>query len=755
MQENKERTQADLIIRTLAAGLLGWYPFPLGSRVLYIGEETDALAQMLSAKELTTTVASVNRLAELTDVYDYIICIESLEHQKDPVSTLLTMKDHLAPHGVLLLGLNNRLGIRYFCGDRDPYTNWNVDSLDNYRHAFHRPGKAPLGRMYAKAEIHDMLESAGFSFCKFFSVLSDLRHPVLLFSEEFTPREDLAGRIVPCYHYAPTIFLEEESLYQALIENGLFHSMANSFLIECTIDGVLSDALQVTNSLERSHKNAMITTIHANHTVTKQAIYPEGEERLKVLFHNMEILKERGIPVIDGRLEKNVYIMPYIEADTGQLYLKKLLLRGEKEKFLHALDNFRDLILSSSENLHEVYHSPMQEWQTNGPVSLLRHACLDLVPLNSFYLDGKFVFYDQEFAIENGPVNLLLTRMIATFYGENMGKNILETILPAREVYDRYGISEQEMFQWLKEEWAFLGILRNESPLAPYYKKIRRNNETLQANRQQMNYAAGEYRRIFIDALENADTRKLILFGSGRFAQRFLDAYGADYPVYAIIDNNERRWGEKMEGIAISSPEILKKFSPGEYKVLVCVKDALPIMQQLDDMDIRDYGVFETDRMYRRNRHPIPPAPKGDQKKYHVGYIAGVFDLFHIGHLNLLRRAKEQCDYLLVGVVSDRGVRENKKVEPFVPFEERMEMVKSCRYVDEVVEIPFVHCDTEDAWRMHRFDAQFSGSDYEHDARWLEKKAFLEKHGAEMVFFPYTESTSSTRLKRLIEKKLI
>ncbi|MBQ8698328.1 MAG: hypothetical protein IJ521_04960, partial [Schwartzia sp.] len=111
--------------------------------------------------------------------------------------------------------------------------------------------------------------------------------------------------------------------------------------------------------------------------------------------------------------------------------------------------------------------------------------------------------------------------------------------------------------------------------------------------------------------------------------------------------------------------------------------------------------------------------------------------------------------YLIVGVVTDYGVRTGKKVEPFIPFEERIEIVRSCQYVDKAVEIPKDRPDTEDAWRMYHFDVQFSGSDYEHDARWLEKKAFLEAHGATMVFFPYTESTSSTKLKKLIEKKLL
>ena len=134
---------------------------------------------------------------------------------------------------------------------------------------------------------------------------------------------------------------------------------------------------------------------------------------------------------------------------------------------------------------------------------------------------------------------------------------------------------------------------------------------------------------------------------------------------------------------------------------------------------------------------------------------AGVFDLFHIGHLNLLRRAKEQCDYLIVGVVSDEGVRKNKHTEPFIHFEERLQMVRACKYVDEAVKIPLIYCDTADAYRKFRFDAQFSGSDYEHSTAWLNKQAFLRSRGSEMVFFPYTESTSSTKIKGLIDRKLM
>ena len=108
-----------------------------------------------------------------------------------------------------------------------------------------------------------------------------------------------------------------------------------------------------------------------------------------------------------------------------------------------------------------------------------------------------------------------------------------------------------------------------------------------------------------------------------------------------------------------------------------------------------------------------------------------------------------------MGVVTDIGVRNNKHREPFIPYEERLEMVRSCRYVDEAVEIPYIYCRTPDMFEKYHFDVQFSGSDYEHDPGWLMMKQYLNERGAEMVFFPYTECTSSTKIKALIEKGLM
>lgn len=131
-----------------------------------------------------------------------------------------------------------------------------------------------------------------------------------------------------------------------------------------------------------------------------------------------------------------------------------------------------------------------------------------------------------------------------------------------------------------------------------------------------------------------------------------------------------------------------------------------------------------------------------------VGYAAGAFDLFHIGHLNILKHAKSECDYLIAGVVSDEMLRLTKGVDPVIPLAERIEIVRNIGYVDEAVAetVP----DKLQTWRQLKFDVFFKGDDW----RGTEKGMRLEREfaavGVEVVYFPYTMTTSSTQLRRAL-----
>lgn len=140
--------------------------------------------------------------------------------------------------------------------------------------------------------------------------------------------------------------------------------------------------------------------------------------------------------------------------------------------------------------------------------------------------------------------------------------------------------------------------------------------------------------------------------------------------------------------------------------------------------------------------------------KYQTGYCAGVYDLFHIGHVNLFRRAKEQCEYLIVGVLTDELVVHFKKNPPYIPFEERIQMVESCKYVDRAVPVTFENIGKIDAWDVYHYDAFFSGDDYAGNPVWMEEKRLLNERGSDVIFLSYTQTTSSTKIKKAIEAKI-
>ncbi len=132
-----------------------------------------------------------------------------------------------------------------------------------------------------------------------------------------------------------------------------------------------------------------------------------------------------------------------------------------------------------------------------------------------------------------------------------------------------------------------------------------------------------------------------------------------------------------------------------------------------------------------------------------IGYTSGVYDLFHIGHLNLLRNAKGMCDKLVVGVTSDELVSyKNKKA--VIPHSERMEIVRSSKYVDSVV--PQEDMDKFEMWKKLKFDVMFVGDDWFNSPKWEELEAQFKEVGVRIVFFPYTKGTSSTLLNETLKK---
>ena len=132
-------------------------------------------------------------------------------------------------------------------------------------------------------------------------------------------------------------------------------------------------------------------------------------------------------------------------------------------------------------------------------------------------------------------------------------------------------------------------------------------------------------------------------------------------------------------------------------------------------------------------------------KKYKIGYTTGVYDMFHIGHLNILKRAKEHCDYLIVGVSTDELVESYKHRTPLIPFAERKAIVEAIRYVDEVVVQE--NMDKFAAWERLHFHAVFLGDDWKGTEKWKRYEEELATVGCDVVYLDYTDGISSTILR--------
>lgn len=128
-----------------------------------------------------------------------------------------------------------------------------------------------------------------------------------------------------------------------------------------------------------------------------------------------------------------------------------------------------------------------------------------------------------------------------------------------------------------------------------------------------------------------------------------------------------------------------------------------------------------------------------------IGYTQGTFDMFHVGHLNLLKNAKKKCDYLVVGVNSDELVKEYKNKEVIVPLDERMAIVNAIRYVDEVVRTDTL--DKMEAWNHVKYQKLFIGDDWKGNERWKKTEETIASVGAVVEYLPYTKETCSTMLR--------
>lgn len=761
-----ERLEVASYLSELANGLFGWYPFEADGKILQIGSWFGAFTEMLSFRCQNITVVESDayraymtekRLKHIENVdvihtniqdyyinchetFDYIIFSvdENIDRFSDAASYLDLLKAAkclLSVKGKLLFALPNRLGVKYFCGVPDPDTGLRFDGMTENNSGLYR---------LDREELLNIMGDLGFSKVKLYYPMPDHHHTQMVYTDQYQPGPDMLERLHIYSAYKTERLLDEWVLTGRLAQNHVMHCFSNSFLVEAS-DHSCSQVMYSALSAERDRDRAFATNIYDN-MVEKIPLYPDGQAGLHALLQNTQELSKRGIPILPMEEKEGKVSMNRISAPSLSQYLQEAARKNVK-LFTDCMDRLRAYILDSSEQVSSEKNSmrhlaPDADWGI-----ILKKAYIEMIPVNSFWVDEDILFYDQEFTKENCPANYVLFRALRDIYTFSPE---IEEYISLEEMKVRYGLSATWDI-YAQEEERFQTELRRRNLYTGFYPWVKHLFGTVQENRRQFDLAEDQKERDYFNAVSNLDDRRIVLFGAGRMAGHYLNRYGKEYSPVFIVDNASDKWGTKKDGFEIKSPEALLRLMPGTFRVVITMGNYEPIAAQLEEMGIGSdsYRIFTREMDTLLGVKLANPMSDG---KYHMGYVTGVFDLFHIGHLNLLRNCKSRCHYLVAGVLTDELTEHDKHKTPFISFEERMQIVSQCKYVDRVIPVDFHNTNKVDAWKELRYGCLFSGSDHEGEPYWVWLQRQLRSLGSELEFFPYTKSTSSTMLQAAIRE---
>ncbi len=488
--------------------LFSWYPFEADAEVLEAGGAFGELTHILCEK--CAYVTSVERepvraqaiksrcrmyenlkicQCDIRDVqpvrkYDYVTAVGLLESQRieskdlgDYAEFLVHLCSFLKPSGRLLLACENRMGIRYLCGERDGKTGIPYDGVRRYPQE-----RGILG--FTRMELEAVLEKAGITRRRFYYPLPDYRMVQAVYAEHSLPEDSVRDRVIPYYKDRRSVVASELDLMDFCIQSKCLHVFANSFLVECVLDeAACTDIESVFLTVDRGRPAAM-AAIHEGAFMYKEALYPQGAADLARSVRHVEDLKRHGIRVVPHiRMSKRRIRMPYVEAPVLMSVLRDTLGQ-DAERFVCLMDQvWGDICRSSdvsdvSEDFLWMQQCAEQDW---GPV--LKNVYFDMVPMNCFYDEGEIVYFDQEFVRHDYPAKYTMFRVILYTY---IHISEAENAVPRARMLRRYGISDVMWDVFFREETAFVSSLRKHEVFHHFHEMSQVSYEEMRENAKRL-----------------------------------------------------------------------------------------------------------------------------------------------------------------------------------------------------------------------------------------------------------------------------
>lgn len=423
--------------------ILNWYDFESDAEILEIGAGMGSLTGMLcdKAKHVTALEMSPAR-AEIIQTrysnrknlsvvcenmfewktekkFDYVVFIGVLEYaaiflnSKSPYEDFLNKaKDFLKENGTLLFAIENQFGLKYWVGGSEDHLQTPFVGLKGYSDK-----KGP--RTFSKKALEDLLDNVGMENHRFYYIYPDYKFPEVIFSDERKPDYRNLQKVSFTYSKNSLLLMNEKCLYKELIENDVWKFFANSFLIEAKkreLDE--KHVVHVSAKGEVKKKYRVSTVITSDNYVKKVPMHADACQHISNVYDNTTYLKKRGVNIIDVEKEGNTLVSRIYEGMSAQDYFCQLLQQNNRKEIFQLISTLRREIektgdISEEKVIFDGVESSIP-FSKLGPI--LKKGFVDMTFYNSFYDEGKLIFYDQEWCFPNTPINFILYYAISSAY---------------------------------------------------------------------------------------------------------------------------------------------------------------------------------------------------------------------------------------------------------------------------------------------------------------------------------------------------
>lgn len=560
----------------LEKGQLIWYEFRDNARICVIEGNHILHHPIINNRTCETVYIQCDSISKIQKTsFDYVVLLDVFT---DIQGQWELINDALKSNGILLIITNNRMGAKYFCGDYDYNNKMPFNGMNKYPY---NEGK----RDFDRQELLLIIENNGYKNCKFYYPVPDFRLLQVVYSDHILPQDDVTERVIFCFEHPEALVMDERELLKTAIRNKVFPFFANSYIIECSREqNVFCDVDYAAVSLDRIKENAWVTAIHGKKYVTKRPIFETGISAINKLKNNMSHLSKMGVPVLDACYSEHEIRMDYVSAMTLANYLRELCQKQDRDGVIRVFDQLKAYIMISSNavsadknKIKDLYD--VEEWGT-----ILERTYLELIPMNCFYENGNYLFFDQEFVYDNYPASFPLFRGIRYTY-----KCIpdMSLVITRDELCSRYGISPKMWDALEKEEQKMQIYIKQREKHKAFYERIFLNKENM-------------YKKAFLTDFardENAINcnNEYILFGAGCYAEQFIKEYNDLCHIRYIVDNNVNLQGQIKWGYDVLSPKVLVENKNEENIIIVCASDKnyIQIARQLKEMGIEKFYQYK------------------------------------------------------------------------------------------------------------------------------------------------------------------